>query len=192
MAGEPRLRVRDQPDRRDRRAPGALRRRAPLVARLRALTGVPVALGFGISTPEQAKEGGRGRGRRRGQERPGASWSTRRVDLGARVKWLTRHDVGGGDAQVADLRPRIDQIDDQLMKLLNSRSACAVEIGRIKRRSIGLPVYQPDREKWILDRVERNNPGPLDSNALRRVFERVIDESRRLERLAGEKKDQEA
>jgi chorismate mutase len=90
-----------------------------------------------------------------------------------------------GEAQVEDLRRRIDQIDDQLMKLLNSRSACAVEIGRIKRQ-IGMPVYQPEREKWILDRAERNNPGPLDSGAVRRVFERVIDESRRLERLAGE------
>jgi chorismate mutase len=90
-----------------------------------------------------------------------------------------------GETQVADLRRRIDQVDDQLMKLLNSRSACAVEIGRIKRR-IGMPVYQPDREKWILERAERNNPGPLDSGAVRRVFERVIDESRRLERLAGE------
>jgi chorismate mutase len=94
------------------------------------------------------------------------------------------HDIGR-EAQVGDLRLRIDQIDDQLMKLLNARSACAVEIGRIKRRA-GMAVYQPDREKWILDRVERNNPGPLDSGALRRVFERVIDESRRLERLAGE------
>jgi chorismate mutase len=93
-----------------------------------------------------------------------------------------------GETQVANLRRRIDQIDDQLMKLLNSRSACAVEIGRIKR-ALGMAVYQPDREKWILDRVEKNNPGPLDSNALRRVFERVIDESRRLERLAGEAKD---
>jgi len=90
-----------------------------------------------------------------------------------------------GETQVADLRRRIDQVDDQLMKLLNSRSACAVEIGRIKRR-IGMPVYQPEREKWILERAERNNPGPLDSGAVRRVFERVIDESRRLERLAGE------
>ncbi len=90
-----------------------------------------------------------------------------------------------GEARVSDLRRRIDQIDDQLMRLLNSRSACAVEIGRIKRQ-IGMPVYQPDREKWILDRAERNNPGPLDSGAVRRVFERVIDESRRLERLAGE------
>ena len=89
-----------------------------------------------------------------------------------------------GEAQVNDLRRRIDQIDDQLMKLLNSRSACAVEIGRIKRH-IGMAVYQPEREKWILDRAEKNNPGPLDSGAVRRVFERVIDESRRLERLAA-------
>lgn len=94
-----------------------------------------------------------------------------------------------GAAQVADFRKRIDQIDDQLMKLLNARSACAVEIGRIKRQ-IGMALYQPDREKWILDRVARNNPGPLDSGAVRRVFERVIDESRRLERLAGEKEEQ--
>jgi chorismate mutase len=97
------------------------------------------------------------------------------------------HDGGAaerGAAQVDDLRRRIDQIDDQLMRLLNSRSACAVEIGRIKRQ-IGMAVYQPEREKWILDRAERNNPGPLDSGAVRRVFERVIDESRRLERLAA-------
>jgi chorismate mutase len=96
--------------------------------------------------------------------------------------------AGRGEAQVVDLRRRIDQIDDQLMRLLNSRSACAVEIGRIKRH-IGMAVYQPEREKWILDRAERNNPGPLDSGAVRRVFERVIDESRRLERLAGEMAD---
>ena len=95
-----------------------------------------------------------------------------------------------GEAQVSDLRRRIDQIDDQLMKLLNSRSACAVEIGRVKRR-IGMAVYQPEREKWILDRAEKNNPGPLDSGAVRRVFERVIDESRRLERLAKEAEEKE-
>jgi chorismate mutase len=89
-----------------------------------------------------------------------------------------------GAAQVDELRRRIDQIDDQLMRLLNSRSACAVEIGRIKRQ-IGMAVYQPEREKWILERAERNNPGPLDSGAVRRVFERVIDESRRLERIAA-------
>ena len=92
---------------------------------------------------------------------------------------------GARERQIEDYRRRIDQIDEQLMKLLNARSACAVEIGRLKRH-LGLPVYQPEREKLILERVARNNPGPLDSGAVQRVFERVIDESRRLERLAGE------
>ena len=88
------------------------------------------------------------------------------------------------EQDVAVWRQRIDQIDTQLMGLLNSRSACAVEIGRIKR-ALGLPIYSPDREAEILERVMRENPGPLDDLAVRRVFERIIDESRRLERLAG-------
>ena len=87
--------------------------------------------------------------------------------------------------EVEGLRRRIDAIDDQLMKLLNSRSACAVEIGRVKRH-LGMAVYQPSREGWILERVTSNNPGPLDGGAVQRVFERIIDESRRLERLAQE------
>ena len=83
-------------------------------------------------------------------------------------------------------RRRIDAIDTQLMGLLNSRGVCAVEIGRLKRR-LGLPVYSPEREAEILDRVMRENPGPLEAGALRRVFERIIDESRRLERIAEER-----
>jgi chorismate mutase len=84
--------------------------------------------------------------------------------------------------EIEEWRLRIDQIDTQLMKLLNSRSACAVEIGRIKKR-LGLPAYSPEREAWILERVMRESPGPLQPEAVRRVFERIIDESRRLERL---------
>jgi chorismate mutase len=87
-------------------------------------------------------------------------------------------------AEIEAWRSRIDTIDEQLMRLLNSRSACAVEVGRLKRR-LGLPVYSPEREAWILERVMRDNPGPLEPTAVRRVFERIIDESRRLERLAG-------
>jgi len=89
------------------------------------------------------------------------------------------------EQELAAWRARIDVIDGQLMRLLNSRSACAVEIGRVKRR-LELPVYSPEREAAILERVTRENPGPLDSTAVRRVFERIIDESRRLERLAAE------
>src|SRR6266511_4331713 len=83
------------------------------------------------------------------------------------------------------MRPISTAQADQLMSLLNTRPACAVEIGRIKRR-LRLPVYSPEREAWILERVMRDNPGPLDPMAVKRVFERVIDESRRLERLAAD------
>jgi chorismate mutase len=89
-----------------------------------------------------------------------------------------------GDSVLDGWRHRIDTIDEQLMRLLNSRSACAVEIGRIKRAQ-GLPIYSPEREAWILERVMRENPGPLEPTAVRRVFERIIDEARRLERLAA-------
>jgi len=82
-------------------------------------------------------------------------------------------------------RQRIDAIDDQLTRLLNSRSACAVEIGRIKR-ALGIPVYAPEREAYVLERVMRESPGPLEPLAVRRVFERIIDESRRLERISGD------
>ena len=91
---------------------------------------------------------------------------------------------GSADA-IEQWRKRIDLIDSQLVGLLNSRSACAVEIGRIKR-AVGLPVYSPEREAQVLERVTRENPGPLDPKAVRRVFERIIDEGRRLERLAIE------
>lgn len=108
----------------------------------------------------------------------------------AEERAVTPSGLGGMERQTAELdswRRRIDAIDEQLMRLLNSRSACAVEIGRIKR-ALGLPVYSPEREAWILERVMRESPGPLDPTAVRRIFERVIDESRRLERLAAEGK----
>ena len=88
-------------------------------------------------------------------------------------------------ARIDEWRRRIDAIDDQLVRLLNSRSQCVVEIGRIKR-ALGLPLYSPEREGALLERVLRENPGPLDGAAVRRLFERIIDESRRLERVAGE------
>jgi chorismate mutase len=101
-----------------------------------------------------------------------------------------KRDLVERDAAIGEWRRRIDLVDDQLMRLLNSRSACAVEIGRIKR-GLGLPIYDAEREALILDRIERASPGPLDPTAVRRVFERIIDESRRLERLAANELDEE-
>jgi chorismate mutase len=82
-------------------------------------------------------------------------------------------------------RKRIDEIDQELVKLLNERSRCAVEIGHLKKR-LNLPAWQPEREAEILRNVVKSNHGPLDDAAIRRLFERVIDEARALERHAME------
>ncbi|HET9530796.1 MAG TPA: chorismate mutase [Blastocatellia bacterium] len=83
---------------------------------------------------------------------------------------------------IDDWRIEIDKIDEQLVELLNQRSRCAIEIGRIKRK-LGLPVYSPSREKEVIDHVTRLNGGPLEPEAVQRLFERIIDESRRIERV---------
>ena len=80
-----------------------------------------------------------------------------------------------------DLRKRIDRLDEMLVRLLNARAACALEIGRVKQM-VGMAVYQPAREADVLAHVQTINPGPLDNGAIKRLFERVIDEARRLER----------
>jgi chorismate mutase len=88
-------------------------------------------------------------------------------------------------ADLDDLRRRIDLLDESLVKLLNARAACALEIGRLKRE-MGIAIYQPAREAEVLRNVEKANLGPLDQPAMKRLFERVIDEARHLERVAEE------
>jgi chorismate mutase len=90
-----------------------------------------------------------------------------------------------GVSRLDELRRQIDEIDEQLVQLLSARAACALEIGHEKKVA-GLEVYQPSREKEVLEHVQRINHGPLDDGAVKRLFERVIDEARRLERLADE------
>jgi len=84
---------------------------------------------------------------------------------------------------LADWRRRIDELDQRLVELLNERSRCALEIGKLKQQE-NLPLYQPEREKEVLENAERNNHGPLTNAAIRRLFERIIDEARSAERLA--------
>lgn len=86
---------------------------------------------------------------------------------------------------IDDWRQRIDQIDQDIVRLLNERARCAVQIGQIKRKN-GQRVYDPKREQRILERVTSASTGPLTEDAIRRLFERIIDESRRLERLHAE------
>ena len=86
-------------------------------------------------------------------------------------------------SRLDELRGQIDGLDERLVALLNERAACALEIGHEKKLA-GLEVYQPSRETEVLGHVQRINTGPLDDGAVKRLFERIIDEARRLERLA--------
>lgn len=90
-----------------------------------------------------------------------------------------------------DWRKQIDEIDQQILKLLNERARCANEIGRIKKER-GLPAWAPEREAEILRNAVKSNSGPLDDGAVKRLFERIIDEARSLERHTMENAPQEA
>jgi chorismate mutase len=78
------------------------------------------------------------------------------------------------------LRRRIDEIDQKLLELVAARVRVVLEVGDYKRRH-GLAVYDPERERTLLERLCAVPPEPLDRETVRRVFERLVDESRRIE-----------
>jgi chorismate mutase len=93
---------------------------------------------------------------------------------------------------IDELRSRIDALDEQLVRLLNERARCALEIGHLKQR-LGIQIYQPGREQEVLQHVQARTTemgGPLSPSALARLFERIIDEARRLERESAGRHDE--
>lgn len=82
---------------------------------------------------------------------------------------------------LAHCRKRIDAVDLKILALLNERTAIVEEIGRIKQL-FSLPIYEPKREDAVYENVLGANTGPLPPEAVKRVFERIIDEMRTLQR----------
>ena len=95
-------------------------------------------------------------------------------------------DRADAENELTRLREAIDRVDEVLVRLLNQRAKYAIEIGEVKGH-LGLAIYAPEREKEVLLHVENTSGGPLEPAAIRRLFERVIDESRRIEREAAAK-----
>jgi chorismate mutase-like protein len=81
---------------------------------------------------------------------------------------------------IEDWRAKIDALDRRLVELLSERAQCALAVGKIKN-SQNMQVFDPERERQIILNILKQNKGPLDDDALRRIFERVIDECRRIE-----------
>jgi chorismate mutase len=82
---------------------------------------------------------------------------------------------------LARCRERIDEVDRRLVALLNERTTIAEEIGRIKRTA-DLPIYEPKRETQVFENITSHNSGPLTGEGIKRIFERIIDEMRRVQK----------
>ena len=79
-----------------------------------------------------------------------------------------------------ELRKRLDAIDEQMMSLLSERAQVVMQVAIFKRQH-NLPVYIPEREASIIERLQAMNPGPLSGDTLGRIYRTIIEEMRRFE-----------
>ncbi|HLK22404.1 MAG TPA: chorismate mutase [Bryobacteraceae bacterium] len=82
---------------------------------------------------------------------------------------------------IEDWRKKIDEVDRKLVELLSERARAAVAIGKLKRNT-SMPIYEPDRERVVFDNVQDANPGPLPGRDLVRIYERIIDVMRNIQK----------
>ena len=82
---------------------------------------------------------------------------------------------------IEDWRKKIDDLDRKLVELISERARAAVAIGKLKRNT-SMPVYEPDRERIVFANVQENNPGPLHGRDLVRIYERIIDVMRNIQK----------
>jgi len=81
------------------------------------------------------------------------------------------------------LRQKIDQLDEQLVAMINERAKIVVEVGKIKRSDKNAPpIYAPDRERRVLDKVKSINQGPLPDRTLLAIYRELMSGSFWLER----------
>jgi chorismate mutase len=83
--------------------------------------------------------------------------------------------------QLEEYRIAIDDIDRRIVELINERTRVVHEIGRVKREA-QLPVYEPKREEQVFANISDANHGPIPGDCMKRIFERIIDEMRTIQR----------
>ncbi len=80
-------------------------------------------------------------------------------------------------------RDRINTLDEQLIRLLNERANVALEVGKTKT-SMGKAMYDPGRERAVLDHIVQLNQGPLSKGAVEEVFATIMTVCRELQQHA--------
>ena len=84
--------------------------------------------------------------------------------------------------KLEEFRVLIDDVDRRIVALLNERTRVVEDIGRVKRQT-NLPIYEPKREDQVFANISSTNRGPLTGEAVRRIFERIVDEMRMIQRV---------
>jgi chorismate mutase-like protein len=85
------------------------------------------------------------------------------------------------EIRLAACRERIDELDRRLVALLNERTAIVETIGQVKKDA-QLPVYEPKRENAVYANITAVNSGPLPNDSVQRIFERIMDEMRKIQK----------
>jgi chorismate mutase-like protein len=83
--------------------------------------------------------------------------------------------------EISDWRQKIDELDEQIVRLINQRAEAAQAIGQLKQKS-SLPVYEPQREQNVFEHVRRSNPGPLSNTEIVDIYERIVDVMRSIQK----------
>ena len=84
------------------------------------------------------------------------------------------------DTDLAPIRTQIDAVDAQLLQLLNERAKLAQQVGEVKQK-YKQPVYRPERESVVLEKIAQRNPGPLPTPALQTLWREVMSVCRAME-----------
>ena len=87
---------------------------------------------------------------------------------------------GTTDRGIDAYRIEIDEIDVELLALFNRRAACALAIGSIKKKT-GQPIFVPEREKKVLDKMKAMNAGPLANQSVQSLFQCIMDQMKLIE-----------
>jgi chorismate mutase/prephenate dehydratase len=85
------------------------------------------------------------------------------------------------NAQLKELRNKIDKIDNEMLKLLNKRAEVVLKVGHIKGRK-NEKFYVPTREKQVIERLIKSNKGPFPNDALKTIIREIMSASLSLEK----------
>ncbi|MCL2329779.1 MAG: chorismate mutase, partial [Phycisphaerae bacterium] len=84
-------------------------------------------------------------------------------------------------SSLEELRQQIDAVDRELVALLNRRAEIVVQVGKLKMAE-GTPIYAPDRERAVLERIKAANQGPLLDKTLLAIYRELMSGSFALEK----------